>query len=188
MKRKTKKKIETGANGTGQQGRSSYRNWMGSLTLVALLAIFIGFWQYSETLIGTIDRQAGDLAEARVRMRTLSGVLDIVGSANVRLHLLMAAGNSSLARGKVFWNTETHQAALQIDHLPPADKPYQLWIVENKKPLFSRPFTVGERDTSAVWRVLTFDRGAFKAESFMVATGAGDSTQPYSVILASPVR
>lgn len=183
--RKTRQK-PTAAEEPVQHPPSSYRSWMGTLTLVALLAIFIGFWQYSETMIGTIDRQAGDLAEARARINTLNGMLEIAGSSNTQLHVLTSARN--LTHGKVFWNPLTGRAALQVDHLPMSNTPYELWTVANKRPVASRPFTVTERDTPAVWRVLAFEPGALNPESFMIATGAGDSMQASSVILASPTR
>jgi hypothetical protein len=164
----------------------SARNWMGSLTLVALLAIFIGFWQYSETMIGTIDRQARDLAKARERIKTLNEMLEIAGTTTTRLFNLASAGNA--VRGKVFWNSLTRQAGLQIDQLPPSNVPYHLWVVTDKRPVASRPFTVSEEDTPGVWTVLTFEHGALNPDSFLVATGAQDSTQASSVLLASPAR
>ncbi len=183
MSHETTKQNGTGADGTAQQGPSSYRSWMGSLTLVVLFAIFIGFWQYSETLIGTIDRQARDLAESRQQIKTLADILDMAGSENVRLHNLTAAGNAPFPRGKIFWNPRARQAALQLDRLPPSNKPYHVWIVVNKKPVVSRPFTIGGRDSSTVWKMFTFGPGGFDAESFVVT--AGDSTLAYSVILTS---
>lgn len=172
--------------GPAPQVPPSYRSWMGSLTLVALLAIFIGFWQYSETMIGTVDRQAKNLSEARERINTLDKMLEIAGTTTTRLHILTSAGKA--VRGKVFWNSLTGQAALQIDQLPPSNLPYELWVVTNKRPVASQPFTVTEDDTPGVWKVLTFEQGALNPDSFMVATGAGDSTQASSVILASPAR
>jgi len=173
----------TKQNGTSPQRPSSYRSWMGSLTLVALFAIFIGFWQYSETLIGTIDRQASDLAEARTQIKTLTGILDMAASSHIELYDLIASGNTPFPKAKVFWNPMAHQAALLLDRLPPSDKPYRFWVVVNKKPVVSRPFMIAERDTPFVWRMLSFDSSDLKAESFVIT--AGDSTQAYSVILAS---
>jgi hypothetical protein len=156
---------------------------MGSLTLVALLAIFIGFWQYSETLIGTIDRQANDLAETREHIRILNKVLDIAQSQNVQIHDLQNAGGSQYPKGKVLWNPLTREAALQLDRLAPSDKPYHLWMVANKKPVVSRSFTIADRDTISVWRVFDFDQRDPSADSFVVT--AGDSTEAFSVLLTS---
>lgn len=171
-------------NGTGQP--SSYRGWMGSLTLVALLAIFIGFWQYSETLIGTIDRQANDLAETRERIRTLNRVLDIAQSQQALTYNLLAAGDSPYPAGKVLWNPLTRQAAIQINHLASSDRPYHLWVVADKKPVISQSFTISQRDTPSVWKVLDFGDGAPSAGSFIVT--AGDSMEAFSVVLTSSAR
>ena len=175
----------TTRDGAGQPP-SSYRGWMGSLTLVALLAIFIGFWQYSETLIGTIDRQAGDLAKSREEIRILNNVLDIAQSPNVKIHDLLSAGNSPYPKGKIFWNPLTFQAALRFDRLTPSDKPYHLWMVANKKPVVSRPFTITDRDTLSVWRVLDFNPRDPSAIAFVVTYG--DSTEAFSVLLTSSPR
>ena len=176
----------TKQNGTPQQRPSSYRSWMGSLTLVALFAIFIGFWQYSETLIGTMDRQARDLAETRAQIKILTDILDMFGSMHAEIHDLNAAGNTPFPKAKIFWNPLAHQAALRLDRLPTSDKPYRFWVVVNKKPLVSRPFMITERDTPSVWKMLSFDPGELKVESFVIT--AGDSTKTYSVILASSAR
>lgn len=185
MKQQSTKQTPPAGIEPTRQMPSSYRNWMGSLTLVALLALVIGFWQYSETMIGTIDRQAKDLAEVRERIHTLHQMLEIAGTTTTQLHILTSAGNA--VRGKVFWNPLTGQAALQIDQLPPSHLPYKLWAVVDKRPVTSQPFTVTEQDTSDVWTVLTFQE-SLNPDSFMVATGAGDSTQASSVILASTTR
>ncbi len=159
---------------------------MGSLTLVALLAIFIGFWQYSENLIGTIDRQASDLTETRDQISILNSVLDIAQSPNVRIHSLLNAGNSPYPRGKIFWNPLTRQAAIQFERLAPSDKPYRFWAVANKKPAVFRAFTIADRDTLSVWRVLDFNQRDPSADSFVVT--AGDSTEAFSVLLTSSPR
>jgi hypothetical protein len=159
---------------------------MGSLTLVALVAIFIGFWQYSETLIGTIDRQASELTETREEIRILNSVLDIAQSPTVQIHNLLTAGDSPYPKGTIFWNPLTRQAALQFDRLSPSDKPYHLWMVANKTPVVSRPFTVADRDTVPVWKVFGFDPGDPSADSFVVT--AGDSTEAFSVVLTSSAR
>ena len=53
----------------------------------------------------------------------------------------------------VFWNTRTHQVAVQVQSLPPlpADKQYQLWSMVDGKPVDAGVFdaTTGNPTCSA---------------------------------------
>ena len=101
---------------------SSYRTWMGTLTLVVLLAILIGFWQFSENLIGTIDRQAAELRE----------VHDVLTGKRLSMASLRGSADQPGAYGRILWNPETGAALLHVSDLPPAPEgaAYRLWAVQ----------------------------------------------------------
>jgi len=150
---------------------SSYRTWMGYLTLVVLAVILIGFWRFSENLIGTIDRQARRVNELQ---RVLAG-------KDLRVIFLRGPDDRSPGFGKVIWNPESGTAILQTSNLPPLreDHVYQFWIFKNNEPVPIGTFTTedGEGNSLNVFELRRLKNGI--AGGYLVtlepATG---STQP----------
>lgn len=100
------------------------RRWMGILTLVILLAILIGFWRYSENLIGSLEYQAASIREK-------NEFLAIIASPNARLILLEAPADSGNAYGKLIFDSGSGDAVIYVRGLSPTAgaERYCLWHV-----------------------------------------------------------
>jgi hypothetical protein len=124
---------------------------MGILTLVALLAILIGFWQYSETLIGTMERQARDLASVRARNEVLSRALDLLTSPNVHRY---APDSDSAFKSALLWESRSRSIVLGINgRIPEAS--YELQAISQSQKTFSWPFIVTGTDSGTFWQVFS---------------------------------
>lgn len=104
--------------------RTPSRRWMGILSLVILLAIVIGFWRYSENLIGSLEYQAASIREK-------NEFLAIIASPNARLIPLGAPANSANTYGKLIFDSTSGDAVLYVRGLPPTSgsEKYCLWLV-----------------------------------------------------------
>lgn len=137
---------------------SAYRSWMGTLTLVVLLAIFIGFWQYSETLIGTLERQAGDLAKLRADNNTLSQVVNIASSErSVWFELKSAIAQTGAV---LAWHSGS--AAVRIADLPDSGRYFLRPTLQDQ--MEEREFLITPGDSVLEWKVLEFDSPAASPE------------------------
>ncbi|AUD03529.1 anti-sigma factor [Spirosoma pollinicola] len=93
-------------------------------------------------------------------------------------------GNDKAPQGTmlVFWNSQTHQVAVQVGSLPPlpADKQYQLWSMVGGKPVDAGVF---ETSSAAVQRM---NRNVARAEAFAVTVEkrGGSPTPTLSTLLA----
>ncbi|MEP0822796.1 MAG: anti-sigma factor [Ignavibacterium sp.] len=106
-----------------QAPRASSRRWMGILTLVILLAIVIGFWRYSENLIGSLEYQAASIREK-------NEVLAIIASPHARLIPLKAPADSGSAFGKLIFDSGSGDAVIYVRGLFPTAgaERYCLWL------------------------------------------------------------
>lgn len=100
-------------------------------------------------------------------------------------------GNDKAPQGSmlVFWNSQTHQVAVQVQSLPPlpADKQYQLWYMVGGKPVDAGVFDVLP-SSDLVQRL---NRSVPRAEAFAVTVEkrGGSPTPTLSTLLAlAPVN
>ncbi|GAB3721990.1 anti-sigma factor [Spirosoma lituiforme] len=100
-------------------------------------------------------------------------------------------GNDKAPQGSmlVFWNSQTHQVAVQVQSLPPlpADKQYQLWYMEGGKPVDAGVFDAMPSPDL----VQQLSRSVGRAEAFAVTVEkrGGSPTPTLSTLLAlAPVN
>lgn len=107
------------------------------------------------------------------------------------LRTLELVGNEKAPAGNmlVFWNTKTHQVAIQVKSLPPlpADKQYQLWSLVGSKPVDAGVFD-GNTEPKVVQRL---NRQITQADAFAVTVEkkGGNLTPTLATLLAmTPVK
>ncbi|MFD2933472.1 anti-sigma factor [Spirosoma flavum] len=100
-------------------------------------------------------------------------------------------GNEKAPQGNmlVFWNSQTHQVAVQVQSLPPlpADKQYQLWSMVGGKPVDAGVFD----SSTAPDMVQRLNRSVNRADAFAVTVEkrGGSPTPTLSTLLAlAPVN
>lgn len=100
-------------------------------------------------------------------------------------------GNEKAPQGNMllFWNTQTHQVAVQVNSLPPlpADKQYQLWSMVDGKPVDAGVFNA----TSENQLVQRLNRSVTRADAFAVTVEkrGGSPSPTLSTLLAmAPVK
>ncbi|CAN5225906.1 hypothetical protein BH09BAC4_BH09BAC4_34130 [soil metagenome] len=102
------------------------------------------------------------------------------------LRTLELKGNEKAPQGNmlVFWNTQTHQVAVQVQSLPalPADKQYQLWYMVKGKPVDAGVFEASNANEI----VQRLNRSVDRAEAFAVTVEkrGGSPTPTLSTLLA----
>ena len=85
-----------------------------------------------------------DLERVQAENQSLSRVMDVVRSSNLRVIALGGQPAAPASQGRVLWSPETKEAVLYAYGLPapPAGKDYQLWVIEGATPRSEGVFPV----------------------------------------------
>ncbi len=123
--------------------QSSWGSWAAA---AAIIAIAFGVWQYTEN-----DRKAAELTALRAEQDALTDQLGEMKNQIAELNegvselynpqikkvVMDAVKEGENTQVAVFWNQNNGQVKLDPSSLPqlPADKQYQLWVLEDGKPI-----------------------------------------------------
>ncbi|WP_420151353.1 anti-sigma factor [Spirosoma sp.] len=179
-------------------GGPTYRvTWIAAAS-VGLLLLFFSFYLFSQlrsnqkTLSSTrtsnesLQTQLRQLREKQTQNDRMLALLSQPGLRTMELR-----GNEKAPQGNIilFWNTQTHEVAVQPRSLPPlpADKQYQLWSMVGGKPVDAGVFDSGSENKL----IQRLNRSVSRAEAFAVTVEkrGGSPTPTLSTLLAiAPVK
>ena len=166
---------------------------VGGLVLLSFAFYLISQLRSSQQTLAT-TRQTNEtlqaqLSQIRTNQAETEQTLALLRQPGLRT--LELVGNEKAPGGNmlVFWNTQNHQVAVQVQSLPalPADKQYQLWSLVGGKPVDAGVFD-GNADSKVVQRL---NRQITQADAFAVTVEkkGGSPTPSLGTLLAmTPVK
>lgn len=129
-------------------------SWWGIAATVLLLIsaglniYFYRNWQTSEnryqTALATQNRYAQETQRVQQRLQTTAAELDIITQSQTQKLNLKGTEKSPSSSVIVYWNAATKDVFVKVAALPapPAGRQYQLWALENGKPVDAGLLTV----------------------------------------------
>ena len=92
----------------------------------------------------------GELERVSSEMAAMERAMDVVSSPGLRLVRLEGKDPAPRSNGRVLWSPSTRKAILVAHDLPrpPANKDYQLWVIEGSTPRSEGVFRVDDKGTS----------------------------------------
>jgi anti-sigma-K factor RskA len=117
---------------------------MGTAVSIALI-IFLVVSNIS--LRSKLEFQGKDLSALQVKFAKDKEMMDYVTNPNVDLVSLGSKMPHMDATGKLLWNKDTHKALFLVSNIPTLEKgkTYQLWVIENGKPVSMGVFDVDKQ-------------------------------------------
>lgn len=152
---------------------------------VALLAaasavFFYSKWSSAEkryaSLVAERDQMASEINQVKYSYQNALNGITILRDLNTKTIALVATDSSRTFHARVYWNSQSHEAFIDVQQLPvPAsDKQYQLWALVDGKPVDAGVFNVS--DSTFLQRVKDIDR----ADAWAVTLEpAGGSATPH---------
>jgi anti-sigma-K factor RskA len=131
----------------------------------------------------TLAKQEATLQEQSERLQRLEGTLASIFAPGTELVQLTANGNPD-PRIQLFWDRRRNLAVLHAANLrpAPAGRTYQLWFIQDGKPVPSVTFNVEQSGDATVPQVSVPGDGKLSAAA-VTEEPAGGSQQPTSAIL-----
>ncbi|WP_405514926.1 anti-sigma factor domain-containing protein [Spirosoma sp. KNUC1025] len=171
--------------------------WIAAASM-GLLLLFFSFYLLSQlrsnqkTLAST--RSANEslqtqLRQIREKLTQTDNTLAMVSQPGLRTMELQGNEKAPHSNILLYWNTQTHEVAVQTRALPalPADKQYQLWSMVNGKPVDAGVFDA-RNESKLIQRL---NRAVTRAEAFAVTVEkrGGSPTPTLSTLLAlTPIK
>lgn len=158
------------------------RAWypLAATVLGILLIVALAFFVYQ--LAGTTANQEKQITDIQTALQQKDEALAVLGAQQLEMVSLAANEAGSSFYGKIFWDSSSRSAVLQLSGLPavPEGKVYQLWLMKERK-----YFTVGEpfgvdRAGATLVKILSLPVGERKQiEEFVLTLEPVEgSTQP----------
>lgn len=128
---------------SGESQRSTWGAWAAA---AAVVAIVFGIWQYTESTTKTEElaslREEQEnlnqkLGEMENQISQLNEGVNELYSPEIKKVVMEAVQEGQNTQVAVFWNQKNGQVKLDPSSLPqlPADKQYQLWVLEDGNPI-----------------------------------------------------
>ena len=182
------------SNGTRPDDRNHFyqQSWVRYASLLLILFIVVGFWFYSESLIGSIESLRSELAGTRSELARQQQYLKTLSASEFLVYSLR--GDFPADRGTVFFEPSSRTALLYMPVLPPAhrDSLYQLWTLHGKHPVAAGSFSNDSTVIESFWYTAVIDSSAGKPDGFLVTRESqAHPTTPSAQILlqmAAPRR
>jgi hypothetical protein len=130
--------------------------WYGATALTVVFLIVFSVFVFR--MMTTIEQQNQQLVVSGRAFRELNSrfvelrneltrkeeLLRVLSARRIDVADLRGFGVSSVAYGKIFWDTERHSAILQVSNLPvvPEGREYQLWMLKGKRQASAGVFAV----------------------------------------------
>lgn len=113
----------------------------------ALLIVSLSLVFYAFNLRSQVSRQQTQIVQLKDELQQKKAMLSILGSRNVDIVFMSGMEANPDGYGKVIWDPGKQQALLQVANLPPvpSNKDYQLWLIENNKPVSAGVFAPNDR-------------------------------------------
>jgi len=168
--------------------RSRRTPWLELLAAAAvLLAAGLAFriWALRERL----DQTENALAASERQLARREATLNTLLSAQAELTIVQLKATGDNAPGiQFFWNRRANTAVAQAFRLPPAPKgkAYQLWVMQNGKPV-PGPVFVPEPDGHALILTFALPAGGIQAAAVTVEPEGGSTTPTMPIVLFGQV-
>jgi hypothetical protein len=105
-------------------------------------------------LMSRIESQQGEIVALKDELKQKEELLTVLGARRISIVLMDGLEVNPVGYGRVFWDPDRRAAVLQVGGLPPepADKDYQLWVIEGGRPVSAGVFSV-EASTPQFFRI-----------------------------------
>lgn len=169
----------TGETKTEENGEEEGFNW-GSLAIAAsfaLLLVTLSLVFYSFNLSSEItnkeqiiEQQQAQITELQNDVQRKEELLSILESREVDLVMMAGLEVNPSGYGKIIWDPQAKQALLQVSNLPavPSDKDYQLWIINNNKPVSAGVFAVNNPAEDSFFKIEKIASDEQRADAFAI--------------------
>ena len=158
------------SNGTRPNDRNHFyqQSWVRYASLLLILFIVVGFWFYSESLIGSIESLRSELARTRSELARQQEYLKTLSASKFLVYSLK--GDFPADRGSVFFEPTSRTAMLYLPVLPPADKAthYQLWALHGQRPVPAGSFSNDSTAAESFWFTAAVDSSVGTPDGFLV--------------------
>ncbi|MDQ4141378.1 MAG: anti-sigma factor [Bacteroidota bacterium] len=142
----------------------SYSWWAIAASVLLLISAGLNFyfynnWQNSEQqyqlALASRNQYAQQVRQVNQELQKFNAEINLISHSKTRRVNLKGVQKSPSSSVVVYWNTSTKDVLLKIADLPtpPANRQYQLWALENGKPIDAG--MLDPRDSSAVQHMKT---------------------------------
>ncbi len=132
--------------GTEVHSSSRYSWWAIAASVLLLVSAGLNFyfynnWQTSENryqlAMATQNQYAQQVQQVNQKLQATAAELDIITHIKTQKVNLKGLPKSPSSSVVVYWNTNTKDVLVKVADLPtpPGDRQYQLWAIENGKPV-----------------------------------------------------
>lgn len=149
------------------------QSWVQYASLLLILFIVVGFWLYSESLIGSIESLRSELGRTRSELTRQRLYLETLSAPEFLVYSLRGVFPAN--RGTVFFEPSARTALLYVPVLPPAprDSLYQLWALHGKHTVAAGSFS-NSTAMESFWHTAVIDSSAGKPDGFLVTRESQD--------------
>jgi anti-sigma-K factor RskA len=154
--------------------------WVEKFVLVAAVVVLAVTATLNSGLRREVATLTARVGELEGQVRSDGAKLVVLTSPDVRVLTLAGQGNTSGAKGRIFWNEATGSWLVYITGLPqvPADRTYQLWFVpQNANPVSAEVFNTNGDGSAMLEIALPAAAVGFKAAA-VTPEPAGGLPQP----------
>ena len=175
------------SNGTRPNDRNHFyqQSWVRYASLLLILFIVVGFWLYSESLIGSIESLRSELSRTRSELARQQEYLKTLSASEFWVYSLK--GDFPADRGSVFLEPSSGTAMLYVPVLPPAGRGsfYQLWALRGQHPVPAGSFSNDSTAMESFWFTAALDSTVGKPDGFLVTreTGAHPAHPSTQIVL-----
>jgi len=124
-------------------------NWQAFAISVsfALLIVSLSLVFYAFNLRSQVSHQKTQIVQLKNELQKKEELLSMLGSRDVDMVIMSGMEVNPNGYGKIIWDPKKQQALLQVSNLPPTpkDKNYQLWIINDNKPVSAGVFATNDK-------------------------------------------
>src|SRR5262245_44865765 len=169
-------------------GRSNRSRWLG-LGLAAAVLLSGGLALQLDRLKGVLKGREDELANVSRQLARREETLNTILAAQAELTVVQLTATGANPPGlQFFWNKKANTAVAHAFRLPPAaqGKVYQLWMIQNGKPLPGPTFSP-ESDGQALVLTFPLPAGGMQAAAVTLEPTGGSTTPTLPILLIGQV-
>jgi len=150
--------------------------------LIISIIFLVGLIYYSSTLVKLVNNQHNQLTMLSEEIRKDDRVFTVLHSKDIKVIKLEGLDINPAGYGKIYWSPQINSGVIEVSNLPPSAEGsnYQLWLLQNNKPVSACVFQVSKPDTISYFNIQNFNWDSISSvESFEVTMEPnGGSPQP----------